>query len=291
MSQSTPPPSAVRSLPVLATVGEAYGRVFLHLGLVAKAGALPFALSVLLTGLGLSAMHSPLAGVLVALASLVPYTLFGVSWHRATLLGATAAPVPLLPGWKQRHWRFLGYLAAVILIVYGLILVLSLAGGMLLSIGRAETGPGPAAQIALMAAVAVIIFYVLLRLSFVFPAVAVDEAYGLRHSWTHTRGQGLRLLGAMILTVVPLVLLGWAKAVAVDGALLGGLEIETGDAMPTPEEVAAWVRDNVAPLMVSQLINAAIGYVGMALTLSVASIAFRICTGWVPPATPMPTGT
>jgi len=285
MNQSTPPPRAVRALPILATVREAYGRVFLQLGLVAKAGALPFALSVLLTGLGLSAMHSPLASVLIALASLVPYTLFGVSWHRATLLGAAAAPPPLLPGWKQRHWRFLGYLAAVILIVYGLILVLSLVGAALLSLGRAETGPGPAAQIALIGAVALIIFYVLLRLSFVFPAVAVDETYGLRHSWRHTRGQGLRLLAAMSLTVAPLVLVGWVKATIVDGALFGGLEIETGEAMPTPEQVSAWVRENAPALMVSQLINAVIGYVGMALTLSVASLAFRTCTGWVPATT------
>jgi len=291
MSQSTPPPSAVRALPVIATVGEAYGRVFLHLGLVARAGTLPFALSVLLTGLGLSAMRYPLASALVLLASLVPYTLFGVSWHRTTLLGPTIAPPPLLPGWRQRHWRFLGYLAAVILIIDGLIVVLSLAGDVLLSLGRTETGPGPAAQIALFAVAALVIFYVLLRLCFVFPAVAVDESYGLRHSWTHTRGQGLRLFAAMLLTVVPLVLLAWIKTVIVDGALLGGLEIETGDAMPTPEEVTAWIRDNALPLMVSQLINAAIGYIGMALTLSVASIAFRVCTGWVPSAAPLPTST
>ena len=77
----------------------------------------------------------------------------------------------------------------------------------------------------------------------------------------------------------------------VDGALLGGLESESGEAMPTPEEISAWVRDNAPGLMVSQLINAALGYIGMALTLSVASIAFRICTGWVPSAPPGPTGT
>lgn len=291
MSQSTPPPGAIRALPIWPTVAEAYGRVFLHLGLVARAGALPFALSILLTGLGLSAMHSPLAGILIALASLVPYTLFGVSWHRVTLLGAPAAPPPLLPGWKQRHWRFLGYLAAVILIVYALILVLSLAGGALLSLGTAAGGPGATTRIALLAAGGAIVFYVLLRLSFVFPAVAVDETYGLRHSWTHTRGQGLRLFAAMLLTVVPLVLLAWAKTAIVDGALLGGLESESGEAMPTPEEISAWVRDNAPGLMVSQLINAALGYIGMALTLSVASIAFRICTGWVPSAPPGPTGT
>ena len=287
MSQSTPPPSAVRALPVVATAAEAYARVLLHLGRVARAAALPFALSVLLTGLGLGLLHYPLASVLVALASLVPYTLFGVSWHRTTLLGAAVAPPPLLPAWKRRHWRFLGYLAAVILIAYGVILVLSLAGHALLSLGGAK-GPGPAAEVALAVAVVLCILYILLRLSFVFPAVSVDESYGLQLSWIHTRGQGLRLFGAMLLIVVPLVLLGWIKTIAVDGALLGGLAMETGDAMPTPERIAAWASAHALPLMVSELVNAAIGYLGMALTLSVASIAFRTCTGWVPAAAPPP---
>ena len=53
MSQSTPPPSAVRRLPVGETVVMAYGAVFGRLNLVFKAAVLPFILSIVIASLAL----------------------------------------------------------------------------------------------------------------------------------------------------------------------------------------------------------------------------------------------
>ena len=36
-------------------------------------------------------------------------------------------------------------------------------------------------------------------------AIAMDEPYGLKESWLHTKGQGFRLLGTLILTAMPVI--------------------------------------------------------------------------------------
>ena len=44
----------------------------------------------------------------------------------------------------------------------------------------------------------------------------------------------------------------------------------------------AFVKANLGALLLIQAVTAAVNYVLMALMVSVISIAFRICTGWVP---------
>jgi hypothetical protein len=128
-----------------------------------------------------------------------------------------------------------------------------------------------------------ILAYVMARLSFVFPAVSVDEDYRLRHAWTHTKGQGLRLIGAMVLAAVPMVVLVWVVS-SILGALLFAEPAAAPDQsdLPPGELMAAFVDANRGALLLTQAITAAINYVLMALMVSAISIAFRTCTGWVP---------
>jgi len=112
----------------------------------------------------------------------------------------------------------------------------------------------------------------MMRLSFVFPAVAVDEAYRLKHSWTHTKGQGLRLLGALFLTAIPVLALAWVVS-----ALFGVLPFAEPEA-----QMGAVIAENSVAIFVSQVVVVALNYVLMALVVSIISIAFRSCTGWVP---------
>jgi len=128
MSQTTPPPAALRKLDVLQTLSEAYGHVLTNLPLVARAAMVPFLLSLALVAASFAAAESLPLTTLIVVLGFVPYTIFGIAWHRVTLLGPTAAAPPLMPAWGQRHWRFLGFLAAVTVIGYGVtVMVFSIA--------------------------------------------------------------------------------------------------------------------------------------------------------------------
>ncbi len=274
MSQTTPPPAALRKLAVVQTLSEAYGRVLTNLPLLARAALVPFLLSLALVAASLAAAESLPLTTLIMVLGFVPYTIFGIAWHRVTLLGPAAGAPPLVPAWRQRHWRFLGYLAAVTLIGYGVtVMVFSIA----LTVVQPGAEGGPRAWSVVLVTGALILTYVMMRLSFVFPAVAVDEAYRLKHSWTHTKGQGLRLLGALLLTAIPMLALVWVVS-----ALLGAF-LFTEPAAPEAQ-VEAVAAENSVAIFVSQMVIAALHYVLMALVVSVISIAFRSCTGWVPAA-------
>ncbi len=277
----TPPPLALRKLPVGATFAEAYSLVFARLGLLVKAAAIPYLISAVLAVLSFMAQSNWALAMLVVILGFVPYTIFGVSWHRVTLLGPSAGAPSVMPAWKRRHSRFLGYVLAVTLIGYGLVLVIVLSGvlfGMPL---------GESAKSILVVAVvfggSVVFVYMMMRLSFVFPAVAVDEAYRLAHAWTHTRGQGFRLIGLMLLTALPMVAVSWALGGILGLAILGNLTMPTGTEGAPPEAMMQdFMAENAAPFIVFQLIMATVNYLFTAVMVSAISIAFRSCTGWVP---------
>ncbi len=206
----------------------------------------------------------------------VPYTIFGIAWHRVTLLGPAAGAPPLVPAWRQRHWRFLGYLAAVTLIGYGVtVMVFSIAFSVVPPAVQPGAEVTPRAWSVVLVAGTLILAYVMMRLSFVFPAVAVDEAYRLKHSWTHTKGQGLRLLGALILTAIPILTL-----VGVVSALFG--DFPFADPAAPEAGMEAVIAENPVAIFVSPVVMMVLNYLLMALVVSVISIAFRTCTGWVP---------
>ena len=282
MSDTTPPREALRKLPVIETVREAYVRVFRNPRLLARASLMPFSLSMALIVLGFSVPVTSSLGVLFAMLGLLPYTFFGVAWHRLTLLGPVAGAPPRLPAWRQRHWRFLGYLLAVMLIGYAAIaMVFSLA----FAVVQPEIEAMSAGLGLMIFAGTAILAFIMARLSFVFPAVSVDESYRLRHAWTHTKGQGLRLIGATLLASAPIVALIWAVSGILGALLIADPATVPGqDGLPPEARAQAFVDANLGALMLTQAIGAAINYVLMALMVSVISIAFRTCTGWVPTA-------
>jgi hypothetical protein len=278
-----PPPRPVRHLPVLQTVSAAYGFVFGNLRWFLRAALVPYVMSTLLFALQIqinAEESAGLASLLVALG-LIPYTLFAVSWHRLALLGPAAAMPPMVPPWRQRHWRFLGFFVLVTMIANFLVapVVLLLSG---LVLAGAEEVPSLALAL-LVLALGAIVYYLTLRLSFVFPAISVDERYGLVESWRHTAGQGLRLLAAMTLAVLPI-----AVAIAVLFLVFAGAPPETPAGLPAGLPAEA---PSLAAVVVFQVATAVLGYVLTAVMVSVISFAFRACTGWIPPPLPGPPAT
>ena len=90
MTDTAPPSAALRKLRVTETAKEAYARVFGNLHLLVRAALVPFALSLALIVLSFTVPLVSALGYLIGILDLLPYTLFGVTWHRLTLLGPVA---------------------------------------------------------------------------------------------------------------------------------------------------------------------------------------------------------
>ena len=251
-----PPPGPVDNLPVFATVNQAYRSVFTEFSGFARAALLPLLLSIVLAVPAQALSGSPpLALAFGLLAVAVPYTFFGVSWYRLLLLGPSEPPPPLFPRWGQRHWRFFRY--ALLLLLAGQVimtLVMSQVAGSLPQEGEVPPQANPGLLLVALA-VLLIMSTVMLRLSLVFPATAVDETYSLAFSWRHTRGQGLRLLAATMLALLPLVMGGSILLGILAGGGAGGL-LTLGESL--------------------------IGYISLGVTMAIVAAAFRICAGWIP---------
>jgi hypothetical protein len=115
MSQATPPLAAIRLLPIGETIVKAYQTVFDQRGLLARAIAFPYLLSIVISLIFY--VIPPLIGwlpsILATWVFLFPYTFFGVTWHRLTLLGPAMARPPLVPACKRRHLFFFVYAVLV----------------------------------------------------------------------------------------------------------------------------------------------------------------------------------
>jgi hypothetical protein len=117
---------------------------------------------------------------------------------------------------------------------------------------------------------------VVARLSFVFPAAAVDENFGLRDSWRTTAGNAWRLIGAYLLAVLPML------AIAFVLMLVGGTLLGVGGMMGG----AGGGNGGGGPMGIGAVLflalAAAVNYIFAAVFVSLLSLAFRTCTGWVP---------
>lgn len=264
----------------------AYGAVFGSLGLLLKAAALPFFLSLSIVGLSLTTQLNAFLSLILTFAGFVPYTLFGVAWHRLTLLGPGEATPITFPSWRRRHWRFLGYVASMTGGIYLVSLPFIIVGMRI----RESGAQGMALLFIVLAAIAIPLMpYVMIRISFVFPAAAVDEKYTLTNAWAHTKGQGFRLLATLFVTALPMLAVIWGMNSLLGMLLLPDIVTSTQDAGMSPENAFHQaIANNSATFLIAQLALAAVNYVVMALMVSAISIAFRLCTGWVPAAAPPP---
>ncbi len=261
-----PPPRAVQNLPIRKAAAETYRTLLGQPRELFRAALIPIVLTVLLLFIEQSFAYSYFLAFIFTLVGLIPYTLFGVAWHRIVLLGPVGAPRSFAPTWQERHWRFLVYAMAISLIAVALVELMSVVMDVL----RGNAADSEVDQI--FPSVALVLFitsyfalYVVLRLSFVLPAVSVDESYRLADSWRQTRGQGLRLFLAMLLTALPL----WIVVTIVTIPLT--LRISSPGSEPG-------TSDSLGAFLALVMAN----YLSIGLYVTLVSIAFRICSGWTP---------
>lgn len=273
MVSHQPPEHAVQDLPVKAVSLMALNTITGNMPALVQMAAFPLLLSALITALSIPALESPMFSWLLSILAYIPHTLFAVAWHRRTLLGLSQPESTSISAWRRDHWQFLLKMIILLAICYGISLIGSLPA---LMIGIVA----PAITPILILGVLIAALYVVARLSFVLPATAVGEAYSLDMSWKHTQKLGWSLIGAFLLLTVPFVIfILFITILAISNFFTG---------MPTtPEELKEFnsllfIQNNGPALFFLQLVILTLTYFPMAAVISMLSIAFKVCTGWVP---------
>lgn len=236
------------SLPIGATAARAWRVVWQSRDEILRIGAIPLLLTFGLS-LAVKAWHNPAIVVAGLVLDWVPFTLFAVAWLRTLLRSGDANARSLTTRWSDRETKFL---LRALTINFGTNVTAGIAVGVIaLVLGTRLDDPGGSFFL-LVAAAAGAAVYVMLRLSLVLPAIAIDLAYGYRDSWGDTAGRGIQLLLIVMLTDLPagvaLVLLNWTR-------LAQGLPYTF------------------------LLVTDALGYVVFAASMTVLALAFRACAG------------
>ncbi|WP_340116569.1 hypothetical protein [Pelagibius sp. 7325] len=271
--QNQPPQQAVATLPILNTLIDAFVIAYGNPPLLFRAALGGLLLLAATTMVALIVPANAFTLLLMLLAPCAAYTHFGVNWYRIVLLGPQGMVRPALR-WDRRHWRFLAL---------GLLI-----GAALLMLGAVITMIVPLSA----ALVALGLLYLAARLSFMFPAAAVEESYTLAFAWRHTQGQGgMRLTLLLLIAGLPLFLavayLASMLFAAVIGISLFDLAaLQRGDGGlaegGTPPEISPMAALSLK--MVTEALTMAV----MAVLYTIVALAFRTCTGWVPAGGDLP---
>ncbi|WP_419903282.1 hypothetical protein [Kiloniella sp.] len=278
MVSSLPPEQSVRDLPIKTVCLIALKTITGNLPALVQMALFPFFLSALITALSIQTLDSPSLSLLFGILSYVPHTLFAVAWHRRTLLDLQQTETTSITAWGQNHWGFLFHIILLLAIYFGITLI----GSIPISIVQSAMPPlGPFLNLAIFIAT----LYVIARVSFVLPANAVGEKYSLKDSWKHTEKQGWRLLGAFFLLTIPFFTVIFFIIALVGNSLLPEFALTPGSEENielVAEQLAAYFNENLGAFSIIYAVFLALTYLPTAAVISMLSIAFKGCTGWVP---------
>jgi hypothetical protein len=250
MSSREPPPDPVAPLEVWPTVIEGLNLLLANLGAMAKLALWPLLLSMAADfALAATFWDSPLYIVLKMICLNLIWVLFAVGWLRLLLLQDQKI-IRVFPELTPVYRRFTFY--TLVLALFDL--TLPLGRHLLDEASDPASPPGLGYWAAFL-----VVAFAKLRFSFVYPAVAAGETYSLKLAWRHSAQAGLPLFGAqMIVVFLPLIALSY---------VVYALAVHPFAAA----QLFGWLLYNVLVWPLE------------AAYLAILVVAFRNCTGWVPP--------
>ena len=145
------------------------------------------------------------AGFVFAIAVILAAAMVMVGMMRKAL-GQHSAPVYFFFSLGSQVWRMIGAYILLLLLLWAVTVVIAIAIGI---VSFVLVKSAPAAQMpvtALLACIAVLWgIYAVVRVQFFLPAVVVAENHiGLRRSWNLGRGNFWRIVGIVIVIVLPI---------------------------------------------------------------------------------------
>ena len=295
MTEDAPGETTVQKLPILGTAGTVYTTAFGLRGHFIKAASIPLFLSIALQQVIGFEIDEGFLGIAGYLLDLIPYTMFAVAWHRLVLLGPESATTTFVPRWESRNWRFLIYLAILeLIVVISPILMAEFSFGGF-ELADSESEDVGEEDYGLLSLAIDLVFYVSVllstlliltpliyfwtRFSFVLPATALDQNFGFVRSWRETRLHGLRLTALMLLISTPFYAVLLALYSALPDECSGNLATSgtAGDF-----GLGCFAIDSFPVTVIENVLY----YIVIVFTVTLLSIAFRTCTGWMPAVSP-----
>jgi len=176
-------------------VGESWSFLKGHLVSLASAAAFPLGLSLLIGVAFLAVTNDDSSSEVVAsaqsLLDVLPWTIFGVAWHRLILSGE---PASVSVRWSRNHTRFALFLLAW-RVPYLLVAMPE----------QRSDSVGLFFLIFFMATIA--LSYVEARFSLFLPAAAIAQPISPRDAWSKSRGYGGAIFWAGVLSAILCLLL------------------------------------------------------------------------------------
>ncbi|WP_193366572.1 hypothetical protein [Pelagibius marinus] len=278
-------PATPMKLSFEATFSGAFSTVFGQFWMFIKAALLPLLLGVALGVAGVALLFvDPALALPVQFLGLLPFAMLGVACCRLTLIGRAAGALPR-PVFGRRTWVYFGYTLLFTLFLWIPVVVVgfTLLGSSLITLGTDPESLDPANAAAMGYSVLLlfpaylIYFYFLLRLSLVFPAVAVDQKLGLGGSWRLTRGAAGFKLYAVYAVLVIVLLIAIMIAMFVVNAIVGLFWFGPDFSQDPADIDVVAVLASQAPSLVLGLI---FEYLGFAIMIAALAGAFAQLSGW-----------
>ncbi len=179
------------------------------------------------------------------------YVAFAVAWHRKILLPAEVSTAATALRWGRRQSRYLLLWLMVSVIASAPVAVLVLFATAL----AGEEGLVLLPPVLVGAALATLFIYG--RIVPLLPAAAIDRPLGVAASWSLTTGNGWRMMGIAFLPLFPVILVQLLVAM-----VFGSLAQAFG------------VEQSLSTTFVAALLQYAITYAGVAITISALSFAY-----------------
>jgi hypothetical protein len=136
--------------------------------------------------------------LLSSVAYLIAFASIAVSWHRYILKDEVPATLSEKLRIDSLVWRYLGNLILLVLMLIAAALPIAL----LMGIFGAAGAPLPVIVV-LVAAMVVVMFYLVTRWGLKFPAIALDRKdFGFREAWRVTQENAMSFLGLVVAFLV-----------------------------------------------------------------------------------------
>lgn len=278
-------PATPMKLSFGATFGGAFSTVFGQFWMFIKAALLPLLLSVVLGTAGVALLvTAPVLALPVQILGLLPFAILGVACCRLTLIGRPAGALPR-PVFGRRTWVYFGYTLLFTLFLWlpAVVVGFAMLGNALVALGSDPENLNPETintlgyGVLLLFPAYLVYLYFLLRLSLVFPAVAVDQKLGLGGSWRLTRGAAGFKLYAVYAVLTIVLFIAIMIAMFVVNAISGLLWFGPGLSQDPGEIDVIAVVASQAPTLILTLV---FEYLSFAIMIAALAGAFAQLSGW-----------
>jgi len=194
----------VIELPVFPIVADSLGLPFKYLPELVKYGGVPFLLMLVVSAISFLLAREDASknemSALMAVAHVVLFTPFSVTWSKLAIYGRPAIATDPPFAYSRTQWL---YLLATTLMMISLVIIAG-PSVALVRYGQRNFDHEVVMWGGVLMVAGLVLFAIgFVRLTFVFPAIAIRKYAGISAAWQQTRGNIERLAAIIVLSSAP----------------------------------------------------------------------------------------